>query len=93
MNFYSFFQGWVECVGCADRSCFDLLCHQKATGVRLVAEKRLKEPVEKTFVNVVPKKQALGKMFKQAAKDVTKALTDMEGESIDALEAALAGDG
>ncbi|WAQ93989.1 SYG-like protein, partial [Mya arenaria] len=28
--------GWIECVGCADRSCYDLLCHQKATGMKLV---------------------------------------------------------
>ncbi|WAQ94005.1 SYG-like protein [Mya arenaria] len=27
--------GWIECVGCADRSCYDLLCHQKATGMKL----------------------------------------------------------
>ena len=38
------FQGWVECVGCADRSAFDLTQHTKATGVRLAAEKRLTEP-------------------------------------------------
>jgi glycyl-tRNA synthetase len=37
-------QGWVECVGCADRSAFDLTQHTKATGVRLTAEKRLAEP-------------------------------------------------
>ena len=38
------FQGWVECVGCADRSAFDLTQHTKATGVRLAAEKKLAEP-------------------------------------------------
>lgn len=37
--------GWVECVGCADRSCFDLTNHAQATGARLVAEKALAEPV------------------------------------------------
>lgn len=37
--------GWIECVGCADRSCYDLTQHQLATGVRLVAEKPLPEPV------------------------------------------------
>ncbi|PSN57200.1 Glycine--tRNA ligase [Blattella germanica] len=36
--------GWVECVGCADRSAFDLTQHSKATGVRLAAEKKLSEP-------------------------------------------------
>lgn len=42
------FQGWVECVGCADRSCYDLTSHTKATNVKLVAEKRLPEPVSFT---------------------------------------------
>ena len=36
--------GWIECVGCADRSAYDLTQHTKATGVKLVAEKKLKEP-------------------------------------------------
>ena len=34
----------MECVGCADRSAFDLTQHTKATGVRLAAEKKLAEP-------------------------------------------------
>lgn len=37
--------GWVECVGCADRACYDLSCHSKATGVDLVAQEPLAEPV------------------------------------------------
>lgn len=43
-NKFCCFQGWVECVGCADRSAFDLNQHTKATGVRLAAEKKLPEP-------------------------------------------------
>ncbi|ETE61606.1 Glycyl-tRNA synthetase [Ophiophagus hannah] len=39
------FQGWIEIVGCADRSCYDLSCHARATKVPLVAEKLLKEPI------------------------------------------------
>ncbi len=38
-------QGWIEIVGCADRSCYDLKCHARATKVPLVAEKPLKEPI------------------------------------------------
>lgn len=38
-------QGWIEIVGCADRSCYDLKCHARATKVPLVAEKLLKEPI------------------------------------------------
>ena len=44
-------QGWVECVGCADRSCYDLSQHAKVTGVRLVAEKPLPEPI--SFQNII----------------------------------------
>uniref|UniRef100_A0ACB8FWJ2 Uncharacterized protein n=1 Tax=Sphaerodactylus townsendi TaxID=933632 RepID=A0ACB8FWJ2_9SAUR len=37
--------GWIEIVGCADRSCYDLSCHARATKVPLAAEKPLKEPI------------------------------------------------
>ncbi|KAK7881828.1 hypothetical protein WMY93_030237 [Mugilogobius chulae] len=40
--------GWIEIVGCADRSCYDLTCHSRATRVPLVAEKALKEPISFT---------------------------------------------
>lgn len=36
--------GWVECVGIADRSCYDLTCHEKATKVNLKCKRRLSEP-------------------------------------------------
>ena len=38
-------QGWVECVGCADRSCYDLSHHSTATKVELSAKEELPEPV------------------------------------------------
>ncbi|EHH17405.1 Glycyl-tRNA synthetase [Macaca mulatta] len=41
--------GWIEIVGCADRSCYDLSCHARATKVPLVAEKPLKEPISFLF--------------------------------------------
>lgn len=44
-GFFILLQGWVECVGCADRSAYDLTQHYHATGVKLVAEKRLPEPI------------------------------------------------
>ena len=38
-------QGWIECVGCADRACYDLSVHTKAAGERLVAQVDLPQPV------------------------------------------------
>ncbi|KAG8948559.1 Glycine--tRNA ligase 1, mitochondrial [Tulasnella sp. 408] len=37
--------GWIECVGCADRSAYDLSVHSKATGKPLVARQNLAEPI------------------------------------------------
>ncbi|XP_003745656.2 glycine--tRNA ligase [Galendromus occidentalis] len=81
--------GWVECVGCADRSCFDLQQHSKATNVRLVAEKLLPAPKTVDFVEVIPQKAVVGKVFKKEAKDVLDALSTFSGERIAAMEADL----
>ena len=35
----------MECVGCADRSCYDLSRHSTATKVELSAKEELPEPV------------------------------------------------
>ncbi|KAF2860930.1 glycyl-tRNA synthetase [Piedraia hortae CBS 480.64] len=50
--------GWVECVGCADRSAFDLTMHEKATGVSLKVREVLEKPatVQEWTVNLDKKK-------------------------------------
>lgn len=78
--------GWVECVGCADRSCFDLTQHTKATGVRLVAEKPLPQPKTVDVVEAIPNKAALGKQFKKDAKSVSDALAALTPEQVGELE-------
>ncbi|RKO96959.1 glycyl-tRNA synthetase, partial [Caulochytrium protostelioides] len=40
--------GWIECVGCADRSAYDLSAHSARTKERLVAREMLAEPIVKT---------------------------------------------
>ncbi|AWP20605.1 Glycyl-tRNA synthetase [Scophthalmus maximus] len=62
--------GWIEIVGCADRSCYDLSCHARATKVPLVAEKPLKEPKVVNVVHFEPNKGAIGMAFKKDAKSV-----------------------
>merc|ERR1719419_1534170 len=81
--------GWVECVGCADRSCFDLSCHQKTTGIKLTAEKKLPEPVEKEFVTAQPKKGVIGKVFRQEAKLITESLAALSSDQIRTMKATL----
>ncbi|XP_048866235.1 glycine--tRNA ligase isoform X2 [Brienomyrus brachyistius] len=66
--------GWIEIVGCADRSCYDLKCHARATKVPLVAEKPLKEPISVNMVQFEPNKGAIGKAYKKDAKLVMEYL-------------------
>ncbi|XP_077346801.1 glycine--tRNA ligase isoform X1 [Lithobates pipiens] len=66
--------GWIEIVGCADRSCFDLTCHARATKVVLAAEKPLKEPKTVNVVQFDANKGAIGKAYKKDAKLVMEYL-------------------
>lgn len=57
--------GWVECVGCADRSAYDLEHHAKHSGQRLMAARKFKEAVPKEVVSIKVNKSALGKKYKK----------------------------
>lgn len=81
--------GWIECVGCADRSCYDLNQHTKATGVRLVAEKRLAEPTTIDVTECASQKAVLGKAFKKEAKAVTEALAKLTEDEVNVMESVL----
>jgi glycyl-tRNA synthetase len=81
--------GWVECVGCADRSAFDLQAHSKATGVSLVAEKKLSEAKTVEITEMVPIKQVMGKAFKKEAKSVSDLLANLSLEDITTFESEL----
>uniref|UniRef100_A0A8C5TZG3 Glycine--tRNA ligase n=1 Tax=Malurus cyaneus samueli TaxID=2593467 RepID=A0A8C5TZG3_9PASS len=61
--------GWIEIVGCADRSCYDLSCHARATKVPLIAEKTV------NIVQFEANKGAIGKAYKKDAKVVMEYLS------------------
>ncbi|XP_076808677.1 glycine--tRNA ligase-like [Clavelina lepadiformis] len=82
--------GWVECVGCADRSCFDLHCHARATKVNLAAERHLAQPKEVEVVKLVCNKQAIGKAFKAKSKAIQEHLGSLGETEIENLESELA---
>ncbi|KAL2200974.1 hypothetical protein P885DRAFT_73322 [Corynascus similis CBS 632.67] len=66
--------GWVECVGCADRSAYDLSVHAKKTGAPLIVRQRLDEPkvIEEWAVEIEKKK--FGPFFKKDGKTVEAAI-------------------
>ena len=81
--------GWIECVGCADRSAYDLNQHTNATGVRLAAEKKLPAPKTIEVTEALPNKQVLGKAFKKDAKAISDLLAKLSINAIQEMEQEL----
>ncbi|MCI16122.1 glycine--tRNA ligase 1 mitochondrial-like, partial [Trifolium medium] len=65
--------GWIECVGIADRSAYDLRAHSEESGVPLVAHEKI-EPKEVEKLVITPIKKELGKAFEGSQKMVVEAL-------------------
>ncbi len=71
--------GWIEVAGHADRSCYDLEVHSKATNTDLNAARPLDTPFEKKEIFVSANKKVLGKALKKNSKpffDHLEAMTD-----------------
>lgn len=85
--------GWIECVGCADRSAYDLSVHQKATGVPLEVRERLDEPKKvEEWVAQLDKKKS-GPKFKKDAGKVQAALDSLSQELKEKLSISLQKEG
>ncbi|KAI3333289.1 glycyl-tRNA synthetase [Ustulina deusta] len=66
--------GWIECVGCADRSAYDLSVHAKKTGASLIVRERLPEPIKVTEWEVDLDRKKFGPHFKKSGRVVEAAL-------------------
>ncbi|KAG0500264.1 hypothetical protein HPP92_000336 [Vanilla planifolia] len=76
--------GWIECVGIADRSAYDLHAHTEKSGVPLVAHEKYPEPREVEKLVITPSKKELGLAFKGSQKMVVEALEAMsEAEALE----------
>jgi glycyl-tRNA synthetase len=85
--------GWIECVGHADRACYDLEQHSRRTGVPMVASIRLAEPVTVIRVVAEPNKKLIGPRFKGDQKTVITALEALSEEETQSMKEALEKDG
>jgi len=81
--------GWIECVGHADRSCYDLVQHSTRTGVPMVASERLPEPIQVERLVAEPNKKLIGPRFKGDQKLVLAAIEALEGADLDAFKAGI----
>ncbi|KAL4955427.1 glycyl-tRNA synthetase [Aspergillus filifer] len=69
--------GSIECVGCADRSAYDLTVHSTETGEPLVVQERRQIPLKVEEWQVDINRAKLGPTFKKDAKAVKAALTSL----------------
>ncbi|KAM3080975.1 Glycine--tRNA ligase 1, mitochondrial [Clarireedia jacksonii] len=85
--------GWVECVGCADRSAYDLTVHAKKTGAPLMVRERLDTPLSIEEWQIDLDKKKFGPKFKKDGKAVEAAIEALSQEKREALAKDLKQDG
>lgn len=85
--------GWVECVGHADRSAFDLTRHAEESKVDLLAAEVLDPPVVEEVVRLCANKQLMGPKFKQKASEILECLEAKNNEQRLSIEDQLAAAG
>ncbi|CAG8511753.1 3350_t:CDS:10 [Ambispora gerdemannii] len=78
--------GWIECVGCADRSAYDLTVHSIRTKEKLVVRETLPTPqvYEKTILDINQK--IFGPKLRQNAKIVEEYLTSLDEQQLESLK-------
>jgi glycyl-tRNA synthetase len=72
--------GWIECVGIADRSAYDLKSHIDSTGTDMYAVRKYDRPKITKVKKIVPNMGVLGPMFKS---DAGKIKNKLENISLD----------
>jgi glycyl-tRNA synthetase len=87
--------GWVECVGIADRSAYDLNAHIESSSVDMYALRPFEQPKEIKVKKIIPKMNVLGPKFggkagkikgqleQMDAATVKKIIVTVDGESIE----------
>ncbi|QLG70262.1 hypothetical protein HG535_0A02000 [Zygotorulaspora mrakii] len=69
--------GWIECVGCADRSAYDLTVHSNKTKQKLVVRQKLDTPVEVKKWEIDLTKKLFGPKFRKDAPKVEAYLLNL----------------
>ncbi len=70
--------GWVECVGIADRSAYDLNAHILSSKVDMYAVRKYEQPQERLVKKIIPKMEILGPLFKEKAAQIKQSLESLE---------------
>lgn len=74
--------GWIECVGLADRSAYDLNAHMNGSGVKLMASRILPQPEEREILEFKINRAVIGKLYKKEAKEIYNIIENMSQEDL-----------
>lgn len=66
--------GWIECVGHADRACYDLQVHSKATKTSMVATEKVDPPITIDIAKLKLNRKLLGQIFTNNQRIVSNIL-------------------
>jgi len=83
--------GWIECVGIADRACYDLAVHGKATKTSMLATQKLDKPREIHVAKLKFDRKKLGQVFKANQRVVSQSLEKLaeDWETFEPIATAL----
>jgi glycyl-tRNA synthetase len=83
--------GWIECVGIADRSAYDLLSHIDSSGTDMYALRKYDKPKIIEVKKIVPNMGKLGPLFKGEAGRIKEILENMKIKDIEKLSVNIDG--
>jgi glycyl-tRNA synthetase len=84
--------GWVECVGIADRSAYDLDAHIEASGTDMYALRKYDKPKTEKVKKIVPDMGKLGPLFKGKAGKIKSILENMDVKNTKKIKATVDGE-
>ncbi|KAJ1950924.1 Glycine--tRNA ligase 1, mitochondrial, partial [Linderina pennispora] len=85
--------GWIECVGCADRSAYDLTVHANKTKEKMCVRETLPEPLVYDKLVCETNKKVFGPTLKKAAKPVQTYLETLPEAELAKINEQLLADG
>ncbi len=84
--------GWVECVGIADRSAYDLNAHIESSRTDMYAYRKFKKPELVEVKKIIPNMGVLGPFFKDKAGKIKDLLEKMDGSESKKITVTLDGE-
>ncbi|MFW3145244.1 MAG: glycine--tRNA ligase [Thermoplasmatota archaeon] len=78
--------GWIEMVGIADRSAYDLRQHMKGSGQSLTAARRFAEPEKRNVTIVEVDQKVLGPIFRGDSRELADIIRGMDPDHLSAIK-------